>query len=187
MSPPRLFATTLTHTLTCLAGLDVHQRPRLLRLLHDLHIQENPLIVLGLRQHDPIPDWVTNVAIAREDGVLSGPREELTEAIIKATTAENTPAAAKKRAGSSESPKDAVSAANVLVKVEGLNIAYSDRKVCGALLEPTIMPVFSNYHYLHTQGSEQRQLDHSRRRPMAALRSKRYPLSSYQLSSPLPD
>ncbi len=57
------------------AGLDVQNRPNLLNLLHSLHQSRSPRVILGLRAHDPVPDWITHVALLRGRKVVTGPKD----------------------------------------------------------------------------------------------------------------
>ncbi|KAG7452169.1 P-loop containing nucleoside triphosphate hydrolase protein [Guyanagaster necrorhizus] len=57
-----------------LTGLDVQNRPNLLNLLHSLHQSRSPRVILGLRIHDPVPDWITHVALLRGRKVVTGPK-----------------------------------------------------------------------------------------------------------------
>lgn len=132
------------------AGLDVKQRPLLLQLLHDHQTHQNPIIVLGLRQHDPIPDWITNVAVAREDGVIAGKKDDLQQE-IEATSGvlSNAPVRGAPRQKRREAP--------VLVDVKGLNIAYSDRRVSQSI-------VHTSFPHTSLSGSSGYRLGYSRRR-----------------------
>ncbi|KAK0198787.1 P-loop containing nucleoside triphosphate hydrolase protein [Armillaria mellea] len=58
-----------------LTGLDVQNRPNLLNLLHSLHQSRSPRVILGLRAHDPVPDWITHVALLRGRKVVTGPKD----------------------------------------------------------------------------------------------------------------
>ncbi|KAK0233565.1 P-loop containing nucleoside triphosphate hydrolase protein [Armillaria fumosa] len=55
-----------------LTGLDVQNRPNLLNLLHSLHQSRSPRVILGLRAQDPVPDWITHVALLRGSKVVTG-------------------------------------------------------------------------------------------------------------------
>ena len=46
------------------AGLDVVQRPLLSDLLRELHSKQHPIVIMELRPQDPLPEWITHVAIA---------------------------------------------------------------------------------------------------------------------------
>ncbi|KAI0300031.1 P-loop containing nucleoside triphosphate hydrolase protein [Multifurca ochricompacta] len=56
--------------LVALTGLDFKTRPRLLSLLHSLHASNNSRIIIGLRLQDPIPEWITHIALAQGGRVL---------------------------------------------------------------------------------------------------------------------
>lgn len=58
-----------------LTGLDVQNRPNLLNLLHSLHQSCSPRVILGLRAHDPVPDWITHVALLRGRKVVTGQKD----------------------------------------------------------------------------------------------------------------
>ncbi|KAK0481784.1 P-loop containing nucleoside triphosphate hydrolase protein [Armillaria novae-zelandiae] len=58
-----------------LTGLDVQNRPNLLNLLHSLHQSRSPRVILGLRAQDPVPDWITHVALLRGSKVVTGPKD----------------------------------------------------------------------------------------------------------------
>jgi hypothetical protein len=46
------------------AGLDVVQRPLLANLLGELHSKQQPIVIMELRPQDPLPEWITHVAVA---------------------------------------------------------------------------------------------------------------------------
>ena len=46
------------------AGLDVVQRPLLSDLLGELHFKQHPIVIMELRPQDPLPEWITHVAVA---------------------------------------------------------------------------------------------------------------------------
>ncbi|KAK0505745.1 P-loop containing nucleoside triphosphate hydrolase protein [Armillaria luteobubalina] len=58
-----------------LTGLDVQNRPNLLNLLYSLHQSRSPRVILGLRGQDPVPDWITHVALLRGSKVVTGPKD----------------------------------------------------------------------------------------------------------------
>ncbi|KIM26881.1 hypothetical protein M408DRAFT_174708 [Serendipita vermifera MAFF 305830] len=45
------------------AGLDVVQRPLLSNLLGQLNSEQDPFVVMELRPQDPMPEWITHVAV----------------------------------------------------------------------------------------------------------------------------
>ncbi|KAF9262577.1 P-loop containing nucleoside triphosphate hydrolase protein [Marasmius fiardii PR-910] len=76
---PRVELLLLDEPLT---GLDIQTRPKLLSLLHKLHQSERPRVVLGLRSHDHIPEWVTNVAVVGNRKVHTGTREDYSKGLL---------------------------------------------------------------------------------------------------------
>ncbi|KAI0034887.1 P-loop containing nucleoside triphosphate hydrolase protein, partial [Vararia minispora EC-137] len=60
-----------------LTGLDVQMRPALLKLLQKLHVARAPRVIMGLRPQDPVPDWVSHVALVRDGEVQTGFKEDI--------------------------------------------------------------------------------------------------------------
>ncbi|PCH35667.1 nucleoside triphosphate hydrolase protein [Wolfiporia cocos MD-104 SS10] len=64
-----------------LTGLDVETRSLMVSVLHSYHAStepQSPHIILGLRPKDPLPDWVTHLALVTADRTLiTGRKEEL--------------------------------------------------------------------------------------------------------------
>ncbi|KAL1744197.1 P-loop containing nucleoside triphosphate hydrolase protein [Schizophyllum fasciatum] len=101
-----------------LTGLDVQSRPRLLRTLKELHESRAPHILLGLRTHDEIPDWISHLALVRGDRVIVGDKKHVLadEAAHQARSAKE-PAARIAPAG------------EILVDMKGVGVKYGDRAV----------------------------------------------------------
>jgi hypothetical protein len=79
--------------------------------------------VLGLRYHDPAPEWVTHVAIAKESRVISGSMKDLHGEILRTSHRPPSGAVPTNNAvhfARRESP--------IIVEVKGLNVAYEDRE-----------------------------------------------------------
>lgn len=107
-----------------LTGLDVQQRPNLLGILQELHINRHPRIIMGLRKHDNIPEWVTHVALASGDVVQTGPKDAVLSTVESSvfmgtpqSEVEEKPAATPKPAG------------QVVLETKNLTVAYHERKV----------------------------------------------------------
>jgi len=72
-----------------LTGLDVNTRKSILELLHDVHVNRSPRIILGSRLQDGIPDWISHVAFVESDQpgepwiVRTGTRTEILEVMKK--------------------------------------------------------------------------------------------------------
>ena len=58
-----------------LAGLDVLRRPKLFELLHEIHSSKKPRVIMALRPQDPLPDWITHVALVNGQHVETKPRD----------------------------------------------------------------------------------------------------------------
>ncbi|KAG9092505.1 hypothetical protein FRC07_011640, partial [Ceratobasidium sp. 392] len=114
MRMPKPEVLVLTEPLT---GLDVDHRPKLMNLLHTLHAKRAPRVIMTLRGQDPIPEWVTHVVRADGGRVVVGGRDQMAVHHVQHESAE-TPVI--KRADSVGKP---------LVEINGLNIAYHERKV----------------------------------------------------------
>lgn len=155
------------------AGLDVKQRPLLLQLLHDHQNRRNPIIVLGLRQHDPIPDWITNVAVAHGDGVVAGKKVDLQQEIEAASGLSSD--AAVRRA-----PQRKRHEGPVLVDVKGLNIAYSDRKVGQSIVYINSPLSYMTLRFFKiSTGLFEKAIDGSCRVPMVVAFHPMIPLSGF--------
>jgi energy-coupling factor transporter ATP-binding protein EcfA2 len=59
------------------AGLDVQMRPALLHLLQKMHSARNPRVIMGLRLQDPVPEWVSHVALVLDGRVQTGLKGEV--------------------------------------------------------------------------------------------------------------
>ncbi|KAG8687706.1 hypothetical protein FRC08_011843 [Ceratobasidium sp. 394] len=114
MRVPRPEVLVLTEPLT---GLDVDHRPRLMSLLHALHAKRAPRVTMTLRGQDPIPEWATHVVRAEGGRIVVGEREQM---VVHHAHHQSTPTSAAKQ----ESP-----GGKPIVEINGLNIAYHERKV----------------------------------------------------------
>ncbi|KAF8342719.1 P-loop containing nucleoside triphosphate hydrolase protein [Cantharellus anzutake] len=120
-----------------LTGLDIKQRPSLLEFLHGLHRRKDPWILLGLRRQDPLPDWVTHVAYAQDNNVISGHRtSDSVRPFFRAdrsSTKRVPDALAPERPTKHFSPPGAAVTGNPLIQIRGLNIQYENRKILSEL------------------------------------------------------
>jgi len=80
---------------------------------------------MGLRKHDPIPEWITNVVIAEEGQLQMRPTSEMPTPPIPPLPYDagsvKMPSETQKRYEDSNQPK--------LVDMKGLSVAYHERKV----------------------------------------------------------
>ncbi|THH14498.1 hypothetical protein EW146_g5833 [Bondarzewia mesenterica] len=60
-----------------LTGLDVQTRSTLISLLHTLHKSCSPRVIMGLRMQDPIPEWISHLALVSSGRVRTGQKEEV--------------------------------------------------------------------------------------------------------------
>ncbi|KAK9459010.1 P-loop containing nucleoside triphosphate hydrolase protein [Lipomyces oligophaga] len=110
-------------------GLDPTATTNLSDLLAEL--PPNPHVILGLRIHEPVPDWITHIAVVGEAGIIdSGSKEAVAETIAKLL------AEREQFAGGGESfdfqsarmtPK--AIEANTVVDLDYVTIQYEDRPV----------------------------------------------------------
>jgi hypothetical protein len=92
-----------------------------LAVLRAAHAARAPRVLLGLRAHDPLPEWVTHVAAPTGSHVWTGPRdvwEERAAAAAEPTHARAAPPAARRE-----------STGEVLVDMQNVNVAYGERRV----------------------------------------------------------
>lgn len=99
------------------AGLDVHTRPKLLDLLYELHRSRTPRIIIGLRNHDTVPEWITHVAYLRGTVVRTGLKDNVI---------------GEEKLCAQESPIGVVSlshcAGNIVADLRNIKVQYEDRK-----------------------------------------------------------
>ena len=106
------------------AGLDVENRPRLLGILRELHQSHKPRIILGLRKHDSIPEWIKNVVHVAKDHVEIGSKAEMQARFgadrlyVRASLDSAIP-----------DPDPKSKTGKVLLEMKGLSVAYQDRRV----------------------------------------------------------
>ncbi|KZO92288.1 P-loop containing nucleoside triphosphate hydrolase protein [Calocera viscosa TUFC12733] len=108
-----------------LTGLDPLHRANLLTLLHALHAQRTPRILLALRPQDPLPDWVSHVALVSSGQVRTGPKAEFQEELEK----HHVHSVGRGGVSEEEIRKRRKEGGEVLVDMKDVNIAYEDRKV----------------------------------------------------------
>ncbi|KAK9480142.1 P-loop containing nucleoside triphosphate hydrolase protein [Lipomyces japonicus] len=69
-------------------GLDPTATASLSQLLNEL--APSPHVILGLRTHEPIPEWITHVAVIEESGIVdAGTKEEVAGTLKRLTESRN--------------------------------------------------------------------------------------------------
>ena len=112
-----------------LAGLDVHHRPKLLSLLHAMHNDSSPHIIMSLRIQDVIPEWITHVVLVRPGGqIVTASKEELKKELDE-HYAKHTQAAAKRDTHPVASSQPGKEDKPVVIDLQKVNVAYHDRHV----------------------------------------------------------
>ncbi|RDB20786.1 hypothetical protein Hypma_012311 [Hypsizygus marmoreus] len=107
-----------------LTGLDVQNRPTLLKILRSLHAARSPRVILGLRTQDPVPEWITHVALVNGGKVLTGPKEEMLSVATKIGLEANKPMISS-TAKATTSPSER----KLLVEMKNVNVKYGPRAV----------------------------------------------------------
>ncbi|KAG8872890.1 hypothetical protein FRB98_009308 [Tulasnella sp. 332] len=111
-----------------LTGLDVRNRPLLLRIISELHAARRPRIVLGLRKQDAIPDWVTHILLAQRESFVAGTKEEMKEHLVQNNGESPSIKHENGQSGSVMSIRPRTPA-KALVEMQKLCVTYADRKV----------------------------------------------------------
>lgn len=99
----------------------MHQRPRILNFLHDFHEKKEPRVILGMRLHDPLPDWITHVAQADGSRVVTDVKPAQ-EKIHQAP-------AGLPRTSDDAVPRREEKMGEVIVEMVGVNVGYHGRQV----------------------------------------------------------
>ncbi|KAH9485831.1 putative ABC transporter ATP-binding protein [Psilocybe cubensis] len=104
-----------------LTGLDPPSRKALTETLQDLHMNRSPRIIVGVRKGEDIPPWITH--ILEIDG-SSATAREASAVSHTFNTRTFTPAQTVNNSGHLT-----VKPTSLLVDMQGVNVAYGDRKV----------------------------------------------------------
>jgi hypothetical protein len=107
------------------AGLDVNTRPVLLNVLRSLHETRKPRIIMGLRMQDPVPDWISHVALVKGGIVIAGGKDEILSkhADVRVGEAEHTTAST-----SQSYPQAGLDHGKPVVDMKNVNVSYDTRK-----------------------------------------------------------
>ncbi|KAH8835513.1 P-loop containing nucleoside triphosphate hydrolase protein [Flagelloscypha sp. PMI_526] len=104
-----------------LSGLDAASRPSLQELLHSLHVKKSPRLILGIRNHEHMPDWITHVASLQYGKVVARKKDDATEILPHQHLAsENL---------SSQDTQARATPGAPLIQLEGISVKYGDRQV----------------------------------------------------------
>lgn len=97
-------------------------RPTLLELLRSLHSTRSPRIVIGLRTQDPVPDWITHVALVRGGKIITGLKEEVLSNAKNVVIEQSRASIAKASVATAAQGK-------LLVEMKNVNVKYGPRTV----------------------------------------------------------
>jgi hypothetical protein len=121
-----LYGAHCTH----LAGLDAFTRSSILELLHEVHVNRSPRLILGSRIQDGVPEWISNVAFVESArpgepwSVRTGTRGEILEVMEKyLRSASSSTSIAKPQVR--EDGKILVDIRNVCVSYHGRDVSFS--------------------------------------------------------------
>jgi hypothetical protein len=115
---------------------------------------------MGLRLQDPIPEWVTHIALVQGGRVETGERAT----ILKELDSHTLEAA---RSAASVHAPGLKKEVEVLVDMQNVNVRYHERHV-----SYSSSPGLGCFSYLFDTGTQRYQLDYSRRRSLASPRCK---------------
>ncbi|KAJ7583002.1 P-loop containing nucleoside triphosphate hydrolase protein [Mycena floridula] len=103
-----------------LTGLDVQNRPTLLEVLHSLQNSDSgPRIIMGLRSQDPVPGWITHLALVKEDRLLTGEKSHILTELARAN-ATNV---------SSPPVRHTTKSGQLVADLKNVNVKYGPREV----------------------------------------------------------
>lgn len=96
-----------------------------MELLEAFHRRDDPRIIIGLRLQDPLPPWITHVVFV-EDGTVTPKTKET--ALVEGTI----PRADLSTSNISDNRPEpsSIPVGKPIIDIQGLNIAYHERKVC---------------------------------------------------------
>ena len=77
---------------------------------------------MGLRLQDPIPDWITHIALVHDGRVMTGEKAAIVEKLNLHTYKADRPAAAVRN-------RDSGGGSDVLVVMQNVNVRYHERHV----------------------------------------------------------
>jgi ABC-type multidrug transport system ATPase subunit len=141
-----------------LAGLDVNTRPTLLSVLQSLHETCKPRIIMGLRMQDPVPDWISHVALVRGGTVATGTKDE-----ILSKHADHHAREAEHRTASTTQSylQPGLEHCKPVVGMKNVNVSYDTRKA-------TTSSLIMLTSLIRSLGAQKHQLDNPRRSALAS-------------------
>lgn len=112
-----------------LAGLDTSSRSTILSLLQALHVDRSPRVILGLRTQDPVPDWISHVAVVKDGHVTTGPKHD-----VLTGYASTIGPRIEEQASARECSIAQVADRKVLVDMKNVTVSYHGRKASNNFL-----------------------------------------------------
>lgn len=100
-----------------IAGLDVNHRPKLTDLLRELHESHKPRILMALRPQDPLPEWITHVALVDGQHIHPQTRTAAMPSLEQQSSSKSTQSTLKEAGGKE------------LVDMKDVNVSYHERHV----------------------------------------------------------
>ncbi|KAI6009874.1 P-loop containing nucleoside triphosphate hydrolase protein [Pisolithus marmoratus] len=97
-----------------------------LHVLESLHKVRNPRIIMGLRNQDPIPEWITHVALVKQDRLLTGKKEDILAQQVSDTARAEANRSFISHSGTPTARKEFGKPVAILKNV---NVIYNTRKV----------------------------------------------------------
>ena len=110
------------------AGLDAYNRPRLSTLLQTLHSNQSPRVLMALRPQDPIPEWISHVAVAHGDRIHTGPKDDqkIRDVLEMLNQRDSPPSTAVRNPGIKEGKGKQK---KELISLRNVSISYGERHV----------------------------------------------------------
>jgi hypothetical protein len=108
-------------------------------MLYALHAAKNPLVILGLREKDPLPDWISHVAVVGDGRVRVGRKEDVMVQPEKAYPAVSIPSSVSRKPPPSTDGK-------ILVEMKNVNVVYRDRHVRPLTTSKRLIIILINCH-----------------------------------------
>lgn len=109
-----------------IAGLDVHNRSIILSLLQSLHRERSPRIIMSLRAQDPVPDWISHIALVSGNQITVGPKADvLASEAAKLMIQSHEPHTKTENLDSRNQPTEKTA----VLELKNVCVTYQDRRV----------------------------------------------------------